>query len=59
MQKYLKALYGAVAAGLGTLSVAYSDNVVTGQEWVTIAIAVVGAAGVIWGVPNAGKESSS
>lgn len=52
MQKYLKAIYGAVAAGLGALSVAYADGAITGQEWVTIAIAAFGALGVIWGVPN-------
>lgn len=52
MQKYLKAIYGAVTAGLGAFSVAYVDNVVTGQEKVTIAIAVVSAFGVIWAVPN-------
>lgn len=51
-QKYLKALYGAAAAGLGALSVAYADNAVTNQEWVSIAIAVVGALGIIWAVPN-------
>lgn len=52
MQKYLKAIYGAVASGLGALSVAYADGAITGQEWVTIAIATLGALGVIWGVPN-------
>lgn len=53
---YLKAIYGASVAGLGALSVAYIDGSVTAQEGVTIAIAVVSALGVIWGVPNAGKE---
>lgn len=56
MQKYLKAIYGAVAAGLGALSVAYADGAITGQEWVTIAIAAFGALGVIWGVPNKGAD---
>jgi hypothetical protein len=56
MQKYLKAIYGAVAAGLGALSVAYADGAITGPEWVTIAIAAFGALGVIWGVPNKGAD---
>jgi hypothetical protein len=50
---YLKAIFGALAAGLGSLYQALDgDNVVTYQEWVAIAIAVVGTAGVVWGVPN-------
>lgn len=52
MQKYLKAVYGAVAAGLGSFAVAVSDNVVSTQEWVTVAIVAFSALGVIWGVPN-------
>lgn len=53
VQVYLKAIYAAVVAGLGSFAVAVSDNVVTTQEWVTVAIATVTAAGVVWGVPNA------
>lgn len=51
VQRYLKALAGAVTTGLGSLSVAYSDNLVTNQEWVTIAIATVVALGAVWAVP--------
>ena len=57
MTKYLKALYGAAATGLGAVAVAYSDNVITNQEWVTVAIATVGALGVIWAVPNGSPTS--
>jgi hypothetical protein len=53
---YLKAIYGSIATGLGALAVAYSDNVITNQEWVTIGIATFGALGVIWAVPNAHKS---
>lgn len=56
MQTYLKAAYGSVTTGLAALAVAYADNVVTTQEWITVVIGAVGAFGVIWGVPNAGKD---
>lgn len=59
MNSYLKALYGAVSAGLGAFAVAYADNAVTNQEWVTVAITVVGALAVIWGVPNAGADDTT
>lgn len=50
--RYLKAIFGAASAGLGSLAIAYMDNVITNQEIVTIAIVTVGALSVIWGVPN-------
>lgn len=56
MLPYLKAIAGAVTTGLGTLSVAYADNVITNQEWVIVAIATVGALGAVWAVPNAPKK---
>lgn len=52
MQTYLKAIYGGAAAGLAVLSVALADNTLTWDEGVKVAIAVVGAFGVVWGVPN-------
>jgi hypothetical protein len=36
-------------AFLGALGVAITDNVVTGQEWVTIAIATIVATGLVGG----------
>jgi len=57
-QTILKAIYGAISAGLGSLAVAFADNHVTTQEWITVAIATLGAAGVVWGVPNATKDKS-
>jgi hypothetical protein len=53
---YLKAIAGAIVTGLGTLQVAYADNVITHQEIVGIAIATLVAAGAIWAVPNVPKK---
>lgn len=52
MQKYLKALYGAAIAALGSLYVAYVDNTLSPQEIVGVLISAVSALGVIWAVPN-------
>lgn len=54
MTKYLKAIYAAVIAGIGTTSSAYVAGhghigIVAGC---TIASAVVVAAGGVWGVTN-------
>jgi hypothetical protein len=54
---YLKALTAAVIAGLGTLQVAYADNVITNQEWVTIAVTTLVALGGVWAVPNAARAA--
>jgi hypothetical protein len=53
MDKYAKAIVGALAAGLGALGIAQSDGHITGTEWVYVAATVVGSLGLIWGVPNA------
>ena len=52
MISYLKALVGALVAGLGSLYQAFDDDRVTGQEWVAVALATLVALGTIWGVPN-------
>jgi hypothetical protein len=52
IQQYLKAVFGAITTGLGAYAVAVSDNVVTQQEWVTVAIATVSALAIVWAVPN-------
>lgn len=52
MDKYAKAVVGAVMAVLTGLGVALADSTVTGQEWVTMAIAGLGALGIVWAVPN-------
>jgi hypothetical protein len=53
---YLKSIFAALGAGLGALELALTDDVVSTQEFVKIAIAVVAVAGVVWGVPNAGQD---
>lgn len=52
LSRYAKAIVAALTAGLGALATAVQDDVISTQEWVTIAIAAVGALGVTWAVPN-------
>lgn len=52
MGKYAKAIVGAGVAGLTALGTALADGTVTGPEWVGVAIATLGALGLIWAVPN-------
>jgi hypothetical protein len=52
---YLKAVAAAVVTGLGSLQVAYLDNVVTREEWIGVAVATVVALGGVWAVPNQQK----
>ena len=49
---YLKAVFGAVAAGLGAYIVAVGDGTVSAEDWGNILLAAVIAAGAVWGVPN-------
>ena len=55
-QHYLKAIVGALVAGLSALGVALEDGAVTYADGVTIALAVVTALATIWAVPNAQPE---
>jgi len=50
---YLKAISGAVIAGLGVLYIALSDDVVTAQEGVAVATAALTSFATVWGIPNA------
>lgn len=52
ISKYAKAVVAALAAGAGSLSVAVTDDVVTGAEGWAALIAVLGALGFTWAVPN-------
>lgn len=52
MTSYLKALTGALIAGLGSLYQALDNGAVTAQEWVTVAITTLAALGTVWGIPN-------
>ncbi|MFJ4687044.1 hypothetical protein [Streptomyces sp. NPDC088789] len=53
ISKYAKAVVSAVAAGAGTLAVAVTDDTVTAAEGWGALIAVLGALGFTWAVPNA------
>lgn len=54
MQQYLKAVYGAVVAGLGAAATAYAQGGghIGWQSGIFIASAALGALAVVWGVPN-------
>ena len=52
MNAYLKAIVGAIIAGLAALATALADNGVTALEWVGVATAVVVAFGGIYFAPN-------
>ncbi|MET8050543.1 hypothetical protein ABZU75_23385 [Streptosporangium sp. NPDC005286] len=51
-----KSIVGGVAAGAASLVTAVDDGVIVYSEWVTIALAVLGALGVVYVVPNAAKS---
>ncbi|WP_242890307.1 hypothetical protein [Actinomadura litoris] len=50
---YAKSIVAAVVAGGGTLGTALADDTVSTGEWVGVALAALGALGVVWVVPNA------
>lgn len=52
MNKYAKAVVGALVAGAGSLQVALADDRVTTTEWIQVATAAVLALGLVWGVQN-------
>lgn len=58
MQVYLKAIYAAVAAGLASASTAYAqgNGHIGLAAGLAIAVSVVSAFGVVWGVPNSSKQ---
>lgn len=49
---YLKAVVGALVAGLGVLATGLDDDVVSGQEYIYALIAFLTALTVIWATPN-------
>lgn len=49
---YWKAVTAGVAAGAASLSTALSDGVLTTSEGITAVLAVLGALGLTWAVPN-------
>ncbi|MDK1473620.1 hypothetical protein QNO07_09330 [Streptomyces sp. 549] len=58
ISRYWKAVAAAGAAFFGTLATAMNDDmVVTGSEWVGIALAVLSALGITYVVPNRPGEA--
>lgn len=55
---YMKAIAGAVIAGLGVLYIALSDDRVTAQEAVAVASASLAAFATVWGTPNAPTKAT-
>jgi len=53
---FAKAIVSGTAAGTAALVTAMGDNVIVTGEWVTVALAVLGALGITYVVPNA-KQS--
>jgi hypothetical protein len=54
----LKAVVGALVAGLGALATALVDNSVVPLEWVTVSLAAATALGAIFQTPNQPTEHS-
>jgi hypothetical protein len=54
--KMAKSIVGGLSAGLAALVTAMGDNVVSQGEVVTIALAVLGALGITYVVPNAERS---
>ncbi|WP_030173268.1 hypothetical protein [Streptomyces sp. NRRL S-813] len=52
ISKMWKAVVGGLAAGAAAAATAVQDGTVTTAEGITIALAVLGAYGVTWAVPN-------
>jgi hypothetical protein len=52
ISKAWKAVAGGLAAGAAAAATAVQDGTVTAAEGITIALAVLGAYGVTWAVPN-------
>lgn len=53
---YAKSIVASVVAGGTALGTALADDTVTTGEWVGVALAVLGALGIVAAVPNA-KQS--
>ncbi|MGW6008686.1 hypothetical protein [Streptomyces sp. NPDC055210] len=52
ISNFAKAVVGGLAAGATAAVTAVQDNVVTTGEGVTMALAVLGALGIVYAVPN-------
>jgi hypothetical protein len=54
---YMKAVIGALVAGLASLQQALDDGSVSAQEWTAVAIAFLTAGAVVFAVPNKDPEA--
>ncbi|HWN00920.1 MAG TPA: hypothetical protein VNO54_28045 [Streptosporangiaceae bacterium] len=52
ISKYWKAVVAGLAAGSASLSTALEDGTITGQEGLTAGLAILGALGLTWLIPN-------
>lgn len=52
ISRIAKSIVGGLAAGAAAAVTAAQDSVITTGEGVTIALAVLGAWGITWAVPN-------
>jgi hypothetical protein len=59
VSKMWKAIVSGAAAGAAAAATAVQDGTVTTAEAVTIGLAVLGALGVTWAVPNRQTPSGS
>lgn len=53
---FAKAIVSAFAAGTAALVTAMGDDVIVTGEWVTVALALLGALGITYVVPNASQS---
>lgn len=58
IKPYMKAIVGGLVAGLTVLGTAMTDGTVTTAEWITVAVATLGALGVVYATPNRPSEPS-
>lgn len=58
VKPYMKAIVGALVAGLTALGTAMTDDAVSTAEWVGVAVATLGALGVIYATPNTDPSTS-
>lgn len=57
--EYAKAVAAAATAAAGALSLALADGSVSVSEYVTLALAVLGALGIVGAVPNKAKREDA
>lgn len=53
MDRYAKAIIGAIVAGLGALAQALTDGQITATEWAIVVGALLSGLALVWGYPNA------